>query len=310
MRIYKSTTELIGRTPLLELVRYEKQEQLPALIYAKLEAFNPAGSAKDRVALNLILDAEKSGRLRQGGTIIEATSGNTGIGIAAVGAAKGYKVIITMPDTMSLERQLLIKAYGATLVLTDGSLGMQGAIDKAEELLAVTPNAIIASQFENPSNPEIHYLTTGPEIWEDTLGTVDIFVAGVGTGGTLSGVGQYLKSIKPAAKVVAVEPDDSAVLSGDVAGTHGIMGIGAGFIPKTLDTEIYDEIIRVKTENAYSAARALASVEGLLVGISSGAALYAATQIAKRPENKRKRIVVLFSDNGERYLSTPLYNQE
>lgn len=307
MRIYKSATELIGRTPLLELVQYEKNNELGALVYAKLENFNPGGSIKDRIALNMILDAEKSGRLQEGGTIIEPTSGNTGIGIAAVGAARGYKVIITMPETMSVERQKLIKAYGAELVLTEGKLGMKGAIAKAEEILANTENAIIASQFENPANPDAHSLTTGPEIWEDTMGTVDILVAGVGTGGTLSGIGNYLKSLKPSVKVVAVEPAESPVISGGQPGPHGIMGIGAGFVPKTLDTSVYDEIITVKTQDAYAAARNLAKNEGFLIGISGGAALHAATELAKRPENARKRIVVIFADGGERYLSTPLY---
>ena len=305
MRIYGSVYQLVGRTPLLELRRYGAG--LGATILAKLEGFNPAGSAKDRVAVNMIASAEKSGRLSAGGTIIEPTSGNTGIGLAAVGAAKGYKVIIVMPDTMSLERQRLIAAYGAELVLTDGALGMTGAIEKAEELASEIPNSIVAGQFDNPANPEAHELTTAPEIWEDTDGTVDIFVAGVGTGGTLSGVGRYLKAKNPDVKVVAVEPSDSPLLSKGYAGAHGIQGIGANFVPENLDREIYDEVIAVSTEESYSAARTLATREGVLVGISSGAALFAATELAKREENKGKNIVVLLADSGERYLSTELF---
>ena len=306
MRIYGSVDQLVGRTPLLELRRYG--EGIGATILAKLEGFNPAGSAKDRVAVNMIASAEKSGRLSAGGTIIEPTSGNTGIGLAAVGAAKGYKVIIVMPDTMSLERQRLIAAYGAELVLTDGALGMTGAIEKAEELAAKIENSIVAGQFDNPANPEAHELTTAPEIWEDTDGTVDIFVAGVGTGGTLSGVGRYLKAKKTDVKVVAVEPSDSPLLSKGYAGAHGIQGIGANFVPENLDREIYDEVIAVSTEESYSAARTLATREGVLVGISSGAALFAATELAKREENKGKNIVVLLADSGERYLSTELFS--
>ena len=305
MRIYGSVEGLVGRTPLLELRRYG--EGLGATILAKLEGFNPAGSAKDRVAVNMIASAEKSGRLSAGGTIIEPTSGNTGIGLAAIGAAKGYKVIIVMPDTMSLERQRLIAAYGAELVLTDGALGMTGAIEKAEELAAKIENSIVAGQFDNPANPEAHELTTAPEIWEDTDGKVDIFVAGVGTGGALSGTGRYLKAKNPEIKVVAVEPSDSPLLSKGVAGSHKIQGIGANFIPKNLDTEVYDEVIAVSTEEAYGAARAMARREGVLVGISSGAALFAATELAKREENNGKNIVVLLVDSGERYLSTELF---
>jgi cysteine synthase A len=307
MKIYHSLSELIGRTPLFEAQAYEKAENLNALIYAKLEGFNPGGSVKDRVALGLILDAEKSGKLKPGGTIIEPTSGNTGIGLAAVGVSRGYRVIITMPETMSEERRKLIAAYGAELVLTEGAKGMKGAIAKAEELAKSTPGSIIAGQFENPANPEIHRNTTGPEIWEDTAGTVDILVSGVGTGGSLTGVGEYLKSLKPDVKVVAVEPAESPVLSGGEVGKHGIQGIGAGFVPSVLNSKIYDEIIPVKTEDAYETARRFVKSEGLLLGISAGAALHAATELAKRPENARKRIVVIFPDGGEKYLSTPLY---
>lgn len=306
MKIYGSVDQLIGRTPLLELCRYGKD--LPARLIAKLECFNPGGSAKDRVAAFMIDEAERSGRLGKGGAIIEPTSGNTGIGLAAIGASRGYRVIIVMPDTMSLERQKLIAAYGAELVLTDGALGMSGAIQKAEELEKALPNSIIAGQFENPANPEAHYRTTGPEIWEDTDGKVDVFVAGVGTGGTVSGVGRYLKEKNPNVKIVAVEPADSPLLSKGRAGAHGIQGIGANFVPDNLDTEIYDEVMAVATEDAYSAARELARSEGVLVGISSGAALYAATELAKREENKGKNIVVLLPDTGERYLSTELFN--
>lgn len=307
MKIYHSLSELIGRTPLFEAQAYEKAENLNALIYAKLEGFNPGGSVKDRVALGLILDAEKSGKLKPGGTIIEPTSGNTGIGLAAVGVSRGYRVIITMPETMSEERRKLIAAYGAELVLTEGAKGMKGAIAKAEELAKSTPGSIIAGQFENPANPEIHRNTTGPEIWEDTAGTVDILVSGVGTGGSLTGVGEYLKSLKPDVKVVAVEPAESPVLSGGEVGKHGIQGIGAGFVPSVLNSKIYDEIIPVKTDDAYETARRFVKSEGLLLGISAGAALHAATELAKRPENARKRIVVIFPDGGEKYLSTPLY---
>ncbi len=310
MKIYHSLSELIGRTPLFEAQAYEKAENLNALIYAKLEGFNPGGSVKDRVALGLILDAEKSGKLKPGGTIIEPTSGNTGIGLAAVGVSRGYRVIITMPETMSEERRKLIAAYGAELVLTEGAKGMKGAIAKAEELAKSTPGSIIAGQFENPANPEIHRNTTGPEIWEDTAGTVDILVSGVGTGGSLTGVGEYLKSLKPDVKVVAVEPAESPVLSGGEVGKHGIQGIGAGFVPSVLNSKIYDEIIPVKTEDAYETARRFVKSEGLLLGISAGAALHAATELAKRPENARKRIVVIFPDGGEKYLSTPLYTEK
>ncbi len=307
MRIYKSMSELIGRTPLVEFQRYERETKVGALIYGKLEGFNPGGSVKDRVALGMIQDAEKEGRLAPGGTIIEPTSGNTGIGIAAVGVSRGYRVIITMPETMSEERRKLIAAYGAELVLTEGSKGMKGAIAKAEELAASIPGSIIAGQFINPANPEAHRNTTGPEIWEDTAGTVDILVAGVGTGGTVTGIGEYLKSLKPSVEVVAVEPSDSPVLSGGQPGPHGIQGIGAGFVPDILNKDVYDEIFGVATEKAYETARKLAATEGILIGISGGAALYAATEIAKRPENARKRIVVILPDGGEKYLSTPLY---
>ena len=305
MKIYKSLTELVGKTPLLELSRYASG--LDARILAKLEGFNPGGSSKDRVAANMIADAERKGALKDGGTIIEPTSGNTGIGLAAIGAAKGYKVIIVMPDTMSLERQKLIAAYGAELVLTDGALGMAGAIEKANEIKAKMPNSIIAGQFDNPSNPESHFNTTGPEIWDDTDGQVDILVAGVGTGGTLSGVGKYLKIKNESVRIVAVEPADSPLLSKGVSGPHGIQGIGANFIPENLDESLVDEIIAVDTRDAYASARALATKEGILVGISSGAALYAASELARRPENKGKTIVALCADSGERYLSTDLF---
>ena len=305
MKIYNSIEELVGGTPLLALCRYG--EGLHAKIFAKLEYLNPAGSAKDRIAREMIAEAEKSGRLAPGGTIIEPTSGNTGIGLAAIAAAKGYKVIITMPETMSRERQLLMKAYGAELVLTDGAKGMKGSIEKAEELAREIPGAIIAGQFENPANPAAHRKTTGPEIWEDTEGQVDIFVAGVGTGGTISGTGAYLKEKKPSVKVVAVEPYDSPLLSSGRAGAHKIQGIGANFVPAALDTGVYDEIITVKTEEAYTSARNLAKKEGILTGISSGAALHAATLLASRPENAGKNIVVLLPDTGDRYLSTDLF---
>jgi cysteine synthase A len=307
MAIYKSITELIGKTPLVEITNYEKKNGLQAKIYAKLEYFNPAGSVKDRIALAMIEDAEKSGKLKAGATIIEPTSGNTGIGLAAVGTAKGYKVILTMPETMSVERRNLIKAYGGEIVLTEGAKGMKGAIAKAQELAESTPNSFIPGQFVNPANPAIHRKTTGPEIWKDTEGKVDIFVAGIGTGGTITGVGEYLKSQNPNVKVVAVEPSGSPVLSKGVAGSHKIQGIGAGFVPDVLNTKIYDEIIPVDNEDAFATGKAFGRVEGILVGISSGAALYAATQLAKRPENKGKNIVVLLPDTGERYLSTALF---
>ncbi len=307
MKIYEKITDLIGKTPLMELVNYEKNNNIEAKILAKLEYFNPAGSVKDRVAAAMIADAEEKGVLKPGSVIIEPTSGNTGIGLAAVAASKGYRVVLTMPETMSIERRNLLKAYGAEIVLTDGAKGMSGAIERAEELAKNTPDSFLAGQFTNPVNPKAHILSTGPEIWEDTDGRVDIFVAGVGTGGTLSGVGAYLKSKNPDVKIVAVEPDKSAVLSGEGAGAHGIQGIGAGFVPDTLDTEIYDEIIKINEEDAYSAGRELARGEGILVGISSGAAVCAARKLASRPENKGKIIVVLLPDTGERYLSTPMF---
>ena len=305
--IYKSADELIGKTPLLELTHIEKEFNLQAKILAKLEFFNPAGSVKDRVAKAMIDDAERKGILKQGSTIIEPTSGNTGIGLASVAASRGYKIIIVMPETMSVERRQIMKAYGAELVLTDGSLGMKGAIAKAEELSKELPNSFVAGQFVNPANPDIHRKTTGPEIWEDTDGKVDIFVAGVGTGGTITGVGQYLKSQNPDIKVVAVEPKTSAVLSTGVAGAHKIQGIGAGFVPDILDTSVYDEIIAVENEDAFSLGRLMGKKEGVLVGISSGAALSAAIELAKRKENKDKNIVVLLPDTGDRYLSTELF---
>ena len=305
--IKKSAEELIGRTPLMELVNYEKAAGVTdAVILAKLEYFNPAGSVKDRIALQMILDAEEQGLLKPGATIIEPTSGNTGIGLAAMAAAKGYKAILTLPETMSVERRKLLKAYGAQIVLTPGA----EAIAKAEELHSQIPGSFIPGQFENPSNAKAHRLTTGPEIWDDTDGNVDIFVAGVGTGGTLTGVGSYLKGKNPAVRVVAVEPAQSAVLSGKKPGPHAIQGIGAGFIPGVLDQEIYDEIIQVENEDAYVTGRAIAQTQGLLTGISSGAALYAATLLAKRPENKGKVIVALLPDSGDRYLSTPLFGEE
>lgn len=307
MKIYGSVAELVGNTPLLELKRYAALDGAKATILAKLEFFNPAGSVKDRVAKNIIADAEKQGRLKPGSTIIEPTSGNTGIGLAAIAVSKGYRVIIVMPDSMSEERRNLIKAYGAELVLTEGKLGMTGAINRAEELLKEIPDSIIAGQFDNPANPEAHFTSTGPEIWDDTDGKVDIFVAGVGTGGTISGTGKYLKSMNPNIKVVAVEPTDSPLLSKGILGPHGLQGIGANFIPETLDTDIYDEIITVSTEQAFQSAKNLAKSEGVLVGISSGAALFAAKEIALRPENENKRIVVLLADTGDRYLSTPLF---
>lgn len=307
MRTFDKITDLIGGTPILKLNNYIALNELPANIYAKLEYFNPAGSVKDRIAKAMIDDAEAKGALKPGAVIIEPTSGNTGIGLAAVAASKGYRIILTMPETMSVERRNLLKAYGAELVLTDGAKGMKGAIAKAEELAQQIEGGFIPSQFTNSANPTAHFNTTGPEIWEDTDGKVDIFVAGVGTGGTVSGVGKYLKSKNPNVKVVAVEPAGSPVLSKGVAGPHKIQGIGAGFVPETLDTKIYDEIIAVKNEDAFATGRTLARKEGLLVGISSGAAVYAATQLAKRPENKGKNIVVLLPDTGDRYLSTPMF---
>ena len=306
-KIYTSADQLIGHTPLLELTHIEKEEKLEARILAKLEYFNPAGSVKDRIAKGIIDDAEKSGALKPGATLIEPTSGNTGIGLASVAAARGYKLIIVMPDTMSVERRQLIKAYGAELVLSEGAKGMKGAIEKANELAAQIPGSFIPGQFTNPANPKAHFETTGPEIYEDTDGDVDIFVAGVGTGGTVTGVGEYLKSRKPAVKVVAVEPASSAVLSTGKAGPHKIQGIGAGFVPEVLNTKIYDEIIPVTNEDAFATGRLVGHREGVLVGISSGAAVWAAVQLAKRPENKGKTIVVLLPDTGDRYLSTPLF---
>ncbi len=306
-RIYKTADELIGGTPLLELSHIEKEENLKATVYAKLEYFNPAGSVKDRVAKSIIEDAEKSGKLTQESVIIEPTSGNTGIGLAAVAAARGYRIIIVMPDTMSVERRALIKAYGAELVLTEGAKGMKGAIAKAEELSKEIPNAFIAGQFVNPANPKAHFETTGPEIWADTDGQVDIFVAGVGTGGTITGAGEYLKSKNKDIKVVAVEPASSAVLSTGTPGAHKIQGIGAGFVPDVLNTKIYDEIITIENDDAFAFGKYFAKKEGVLVGISSGAAIKAAIDLAKRPENEGKKIVVLLPDTGDRYLSTPLF---
>ncbi len=305
--IYTSADQLIGRTPLLELTRIEKEERLQARILVKLEYFNPAGSVKDRVAKAMIDDAEAKGLLKEGSVIIEPTSGNTGIGLAAVAAARGYRIIIVMPETMSVERRQLMKAYGAELVLTEGVKGMKGAIAKAEELSREIPGAFIPGQFVNPANPAIHRSTTGPEIWADADGKVDVFVAGVGTGGTISGVGAYLKAQNPAVKVVAVEPAGSPVLSGGTPGAHKIQGIGAGFVPEVLDTKIYDEIIPVENEDAFAAGRRVGRAEGVLVGVSSGAAVWAAIQLAKRPENQGKTIVALLPDTGERYLSTPLF---
>ena len=306
-KIYTSADQLIGKTPLLELTHLEKALGLEAKLVAKLEYFNPAGSVKDRIAKAIIEDAEASGRLKEGSVIIEPTSGNTGIGLASVAAAKGYRLIITMPETMSVERRQLIKAYGAELVLTEGAKGMKGAIAKAEELQAEIPNSIIAGQFINPANPKAHKETTGPEIWEDTDGEVDIFVAGVGTGGTVTGVGEFLKSQKASVKVVAVEPADSPVLSKGTAGAHKIQGIGAGFVPDVLNTAVYDEVIPVTNDDAFATGKLLGKSEGVLVGISSGAALFAAIELAKRPENKGKTIVALLPDTGDRYLSTPLF---
>ncbi|MBR3282473.1 MAG: cysteine synthase A [Ruminococcus sp.] len=307
MSIYQKITDLIGGTPLLELVNIEKEYDLDAKIVAKLEYFNPAGSVKDRIAKAMIDDAEEKGLLKEGSVIIEPTSGNTGIGLASVAAARGYRLIITMPETMSIERRNLMKAYGAELVLTEGAKGMKGAIDKAQELAQEIPGSFIPSQFTNPANPAVHEKTTGVEIWDDTNGNVDIFVAGVGTGGTISGSGAYLKSKKPDVKVVAVEPKGSPVLSEGTAGPHKIQGIGAGFVPETLNTDIYDEIIPVENEDAFATGRAIARKEGVLVGISSGAAVWAAIQLARRPENKGKTIVALLPDTGERYLSTPMF---
>ena len=307
MNVYRNVTDLVGKTPLLELTHIEAEDKLEATVLAKLELFNPAGSVKDRIAKAMIEDAEKSGKLKPGSVIIEPTSGNTGVGLSAIAAAKGYRIIIAMPETMSVERRNLMKAYGAELVLTDGAKGMKGAIAKAEELAAETPNSFIPGQFVNPVNPAIHEATTGVEVWEDTDGKVDIFVAGVGTGGTVSGVGKYLKSKNPNVRVVAVEPKSSPVLSGGNPGPHKIQGIGAGFVPDTLNTGIYDEIIQVENEDAFEAGRRIAKTEGVLVGISSGAALWAALQLAKRPENKGKTIVALLPDTGERYLSTAMF---
>lgn len=308
MSVYKSAVELVGNTPLVEANHFVKENNLKAKVLVKLEYFNPAGSVKDRIAKAIIEDAEARGVLKEGSVIIEPTSGNTGIGLSSIAAVKGYRIIITMPETMSVERRNLMKAYGAELVLTDGAKGMKGAIEKAEELAAEIPNSFIAGQFTNPVNPAAHRATTGPEIWEDTEGKVDIFVAGVGTGGTLSGTGAYLKEKNPNVKIVAVEPSSSPVLSKGEAGPHKIQGIGAGFVPDTLDTTIYDEIITVDNEDAFKAGRAFAKQEGVLVGISSGAALQAAKVLAKRPENEGKTIVALLPDTGDRYLSTPLFS--
>lgn len=309
MSVYSSVTELIGRTPLLEVKRIEKEKNLDANIFVKLELFNPGGSAKDRIAKAMIDDAEQRGVLKPDSVIIEPTSGNTGIGLSAIAAARGYRIIIVMPETMSIERRNLMKAYGAELVLTEGTKGMKGAIEKADELAKEIPNSFIPSQFTNPANPQIHEKTTGVEIYSDIDGKVDIFVAGVGTGGTVSGVGKYLKSRNPDIKVVAVEPAGSPVLSKGVSGSHKIQGIGAGFVPATLDTKIYDEIITVENDDAFETGRLIARTEGVLVGISSGAALWAAIELAKRPENKGKNIVALLPDTGERYLSTPMFSE-
>ena len=310
MKIYKNITELIGRTPLMEVTNIEQEKQLKARILIKLEYFNPAGSVKDRAALSMIQEAEKQGKIRPGALIIEPTSGNTGIGLAAVAAPRGYRTVFVMPETMSVERRKLLAGYGARIVLTEGSKGMSGAIARAEELAAENDNAIVLGQFVNPANPEAHYRTTGPEIWEDTEGKIDLFVAGVGTGGTITGTGRYLKEQKPDLKVIAVEPAGSPVLSGGKAGPHGLMGIGAGFVPEILDTKIYDRICTVAEEEAYAAARLLARREGILTGITSGAALHAAIKEAERPENEGKTIVALLPDTGERYLSTPLFQEE
>lgn len=309
MRVFEKITDLIGNTPLLNITGVLGVDETEAVVYAKLEYFNPAGSAKDRIAKAMIDDAEANGRLKPGAVIIEPTSGNTGIGLAAVAAARGYKAVFTMPETMSVERRNLLKAYGAEIVLTAGAKGMNGAIEKANELADEIPNSFIPGQFTNPANPEVHRLTTGPEIWDDTEGKVDIFVAGVGTGGTLSGVGVYLKSKNPDVRVVAVEPAGSPVLSQGKAGSHGIQGIGAGFVPETLNTEIYDEVMAVENEAAFKTGRAIAVKAGVLVGISSGAAAFAAAELAKRPENRGKTIVALLPDSGERYLSTPMFSE-
>ena len=307
MKIYQSITELVGRTPLLKLNNLMKAHDLQAEVLVKLECMNPAGSAKDRVGLSMILDAEERGLLKPGATIIEPTSGNTGIGLASAAAARGYKVLLTMPDSMSAERIALLKAYGAEVILTPGAQGMVGAIQKAQELATAIPGSVVPGQFDNPANPAAHFRTTGPEIWQDTNGQVDWFVAGVGTGGTITGVGEYLKQQNPAVQIVGVEPADSPVLSGGQPGPHGLMGIGAGFVPGALNTAIYDELLTVTSQEAYAAARELAHTEGVLTGITSGAALHAALQLAKRPENRGKVIVALLPDTGERYLSTPLY---
>ncbi len=310
-RIYKSATELIGHTPIMKMENYCRVEGVEgATVLAKLEYLNPAGSVKDRVALAMVEDAESKGILKEGSVIIEPTSGNTGIGLAMVAAAKGYRTILTLPETMSVERRTLLKAYGAELVLTEGAKGMKGAIEKANELEQTIPGGIILGQFDNPANPAAHKATTGPEIWEDTEGEVDIFVAGVGTGGTITGIGSYLKSKKPEIQIVAVEPADSPVLSGGAAGPHKLQGIGAGFVPSILDTEVYDEIMTVTTQEAFAAGRAIAHREGILVGITSGAALYAAVELAKRPENAGKTIVALLPDSGDRYLSTPMFTED
>ena len=307
-KVYKNLTDLIGKTPLLELKNYEKKHGLKATVIGKLEYFNPAGSVKDRIAKSMIEDAEKKGLLKPGSVIIEPTSGNTGIGLASVAAARGYRIIITMPETMSIERRNLLKAYGAELVLAEGAEGMKGAIAKADELAKEIPHSFIPGQFVNPANPAIHRTTTGPEIWEDTDGKVDIFIAGVGTGGTITGVGEYLKSRNPNVKIIAVEPASSPVLSKGTPGSHKIQGLGPGFVPEVLNTKVYEEIIPVENEDAFAVGKELSKTEGLLVGISSGAALWAATVVAKRPENEGKTIVVLLPDTGERYLSTPLFS--
>ena len=306
-KVYRSLVELIGRTPLLELTNYERKHGLKAAIIGKLEYFNPAGSVQDRIAKSMLEDAEKQGLLKPGSVIIEPTSGNTGIGLASVAAARGYSVILTMPETMSVERRNLLKAYGAELVLTEGAKGMRGAIEKADELARETPDSFIPGQFVNPANPRVHRETTGPEIWEDTGGKVDIFVSGVGTGGTITGTGEFLKSKNPRISIVAVEPYDSPVLSGGSPGPHKLQGIGAGFVPDVLNKQIYDEIIKVSSEDAFAAGKEVAKTEGLLVGISSGAAVWAAAQLAKRPENEGKTIVAILPDTGERYLSTPMF---
>lgn len=309
MNIYERITDLIGGTPLMKLTNYMKQQNLEAELYGKLEFFNPAGSVKDRIAKAMIEDAEANGILKPNAVLIEPTSGNTGIGLAAAAASKGYKVILTMPETMSVERRNLLKAYGATLVLTDGAKGMAGAISKAKELAEQTPDSFIPSQFTNPANPKAHYNSTGPEIWEDTDGRIDVFVAGIGTGGTITGVGEYLKSKNPKIQIIGVEPAGSPMLTKGSPGAHKIQGIGAGFVPDTLNTNIYDEIITVENEDAFATGRTLARKEGLLVGISSGAAVFAAAEIAKRPEQKGNRIVALLPDTGERYLSTPMFSE-